>query len=121
MLKQFDASKGLDFSFGMENLSFSGADRGCEKIGVVLEFRKGSQLVKQVQLQRKYAALRDAVPEVQSVEGLTFTWAGTYVKPKNEDRAEVFVITTSDANKALEVKSRIDAAALSFQGMRMPA
>ena len=46
MLKEFDASKGLDFSFGMENLSFSGADRGCENIGVVLEFRKGSQLVK---------------------------------------------------------------------------
>jgi hypothetical protein len=42
MLKEFNASKGLDFSFGMENLSFSGADRGCENIGVVLEFRKGN-------------------------------------------------------------------------------
>lgn len=117
MLKQFDASKGLDFSFGMENLSFSGSDRGCENIGVVLEFRKGSQVVKKVQLQRQYAALRDAVPEVQSVEGVTFSWAGTYVKPKSEDRAEVFVITTSDANKALQVKSRIDGAKLSYQGM----
>jgi hypothetical protein len=117
MLKEFNASKGLDFSFGMENLSFSGADRGCESIGVVLEFRKGSQLVKKVHLQRQYAALRDAVPEVQSLGGVTFTWTGTYVKPKNEDRAEVFVITTSDANKALQVKSRIDGAKLSYQGM----
>ncbi len=117
MLKEFDASQGLDFSFGMENLSFSGSDRGCENIGVVLEFRKGSQLVKKIQLQRQYAALRDAVPEVQSVEGVKFTWTGAYVKPKNEDRAEVFVITTSDANKALQVKSHIDGAKLSYQGM----
>ena len=119
MLKEFNASKGLDFSFGMENLSFSGADRGCENITVVLEFRKGGQVVKKFHLQRQYAALRDAVPDVQSVEGIMFSWTGTYVKPKNEDRAEVFVTTISDANKALQVKSRMDGAKLSYQGMSL--
>ena len=116
MLKQFSASQGLDFSFGMENLSFSGADKGCENIDVVLEFRKGSQPIKTIRLSRQYAALRDAVTEVQSVNGQTFTWSGTYIKPKNEDRSEVFV-TTTDAAGAVQSKSRISAASLSYQGM----
>lgn len=116
MLKQFNASQGLDFSFGLENLSFSGADKGCENIDVVLEFRKGGIPIKTIRLSRQYAALRDAVPEVQSVDGHSFTWSGTYVKPKNEDRAEVFV-TTTDAARAVQTKSRIGAANLSYQGM----
>jgi hypothetical protein len=116
MLKQFNALQGLDFSFGMENLSFSGADKGCENIDVVLEFRKGSQPIKTIRLNRQYAALRDAVTEVQSVDGHSFTWSGTYVKPRNEDRAEVFV-TSTDVAGAVQTKSRIGAASLSYQGM----
>ncbi len=117
MLKEFSASKGLDFSFGMENLSFSGGDQGCENIGVVLEFRKGDQPIKTVQLTRRYAALRDAMTEeVRSADGLVFTWAGTYVKPPNEDRTEIFVVSTPDLTEASRTKSAIARANLSYQG-----
>jgi TIR domain len=119
MLKQFDPAKGLDFSFGMENLSFSGADHGCESIDVLLEFRKGNQTIKKIQLTRLYAALRDAASEQQSAGGLTFTWSGNYVKPRNEDKFEVFLISTTDLNEASRIKSRIDRANLSYAGMKV--
>jgi hypothetical protein len=120
MYARFDASAGLDFSFGLENLSFSGADQGCENIDAQLEFLSGGQLIKQVRLSRRYAALRDAATEqVASSDGMKFDWAGRYVKPKNEDRAEVFVISTSDINEASRAKASIGKAHLSYDGMEV--
>jgi hypothetical protein len=118
MLKGFDAAKGLDFSFGMQNLSFSGADKGCENIAVTLEFLSGDETIKKVQLTRLYAALRDA-PEEQTdaADGMKLTWAGTYVKPKHEDKSEIFILSTSDIGEASRTKSRIDQAHLSYDGM----
>jgi hypothetical protein len=118
MLKGFDPSKGLDFSFGMQNLSFSGADKGCENIAVTLEFLSGDETIKKVQLTRLYAALRDA-PEEQTdaSDGMRLTWAGTYMKPKKEDKSEIFILSTSAIGEASRTKSRIDQAHLSYDGM----
>jgi len=118
MLKGFDPSKGLDFSFGMQNLSFSGADKGCENIAVALEFLNGDETIKKVQLTRLYAALRDAPGEqTDATDGMRLTWAGTYVKPKHEDKSEIFILSTSDIGEASRTKSRIDQAHLSYDGM----
>ncbi len=120
MLKEFSASKGLDFSFGLENLSFSGAASGCENIGLLLEFRKGNEVIETVRLARRYAALRDPVPEdLRSDNGLVFSWTGKYVKPKNEDRAEVFVLSTTDLREALRTKSQIADANLAYHEMKV--
>lgn len=120
MFARFNAAAGLDFSFGLENLSFSGADGGCENIDAQLEFLSRGQLVKQVRLSRHYAALRDAATEqVASSDGLKFAWSGRYVKPKNEDRAEIFVVSTTDINEASRAKASIGKAHLSYDGMEV--
>lgn len=117
MLKTFDAARGFTFSFGLENLNFSGADNGCENLEVELRFRQGQRVVKKAVISRKYAALRDAVQEeVKAEDGTTFIWGGKYVKPKNEDRTELFVLSTPDLQEAKAVKARIDAAKLSYDG-----
>lgn len=118
MYAKFDASAGLDSSFGLDNLSFSGADQGCENVAVQLEFLSGGRPIKQVQLSRRYAALRDAAAEqAASSDGMKFVWTGRYVKPKNEDRAEVFVISTRDINEAVRAKLSIEKVHLSYDGM----
>lgn len=118
MVKPFDAEQGFTFSFGLENLSFSGADNGCEDIEVELLFRQKQRVIKQAVISRKYAALRDADPEeVTSADGTMFTWGGKYVKPKNEDRMELFVLSTPNLQEAKRVKTRVDEAKFSYDGM----
>lgn len=120
MLAPFEAAQGLKFSFGLENLSFSGADDGCENIEVALSFRQKDRVIKKVVVSRKYAALRDAEPEeVKSEDGTPVTWSGKYVKPTQEDRTELFVVSTPNLQEARSVKARIDAAKLSYDGMEM--
>jgi hypothetical protein len=118
MLKPFDAATdNFTFSFGLENLSFSGGDNGCENIEVELQFRQKDRVIKNAVITRKYAALRDASPEeVNTEDGTTFTWSGRYVKPKKEDRTELFVLSTPNVQEAKDRKERIDAAKLSYDG-----
>jgi hypothetical protein len=118
MLAEFDASKGLDFSFGMENLSFSGADKGCEDIFIQLEFLAGGLPIKEVQLARRYGALRDATPEeIASSDGAKFAWTGKYIKPLTEDREEVFLVSTTDLYEAMRDKASLDQVPLKYNGM----
>jgi hypothetical protein len=117
MIEPLQPSAGLDFAFGLENLNFSGADRGCENISVLFEFQKQSQVIQSAEVSRRYAALRDAEPEeVQSKDGSKFSWSGQYVKPQKEDKFEVFIRSTPDVNEATSIKTRLDGAKLQFQG-----
>jgi hypothetical protein len=118
MIEPFKPSDGLNFRFGLQNLSFSGADNGCENIQVALEFRHKDRVLRQVTLSRRYAALRDArVEEVRSKDGTAFSWSGTYIKPRNEDKIEVFVASTSSLSDAVAAKKQLDHAGLVFEDM----
>jgi hypothetical protein len=117
MVKPFAVAKGFTFSFGLPNLSFSGGEDGCENIEVDLEFRQKESVLKKVVISRKYAALRDAdSEEVKAADGTTFTWGGEYRKPANEDRMELFVLSTSDLGEARRWKAKLDADNLSYDG-----
>jgi hypothetical protein len=117
MIEPLKPSEGLNFKFGLQNLSFSGADNGCENIQVALEFRQRDRVVRQVTLSRRYAALRDAGEELISKDGTEFAWRGTYKKPPNEDKFEAFVASTSNLADALKAKKQLDDAGLLFNGM----
>jgi hypothetical protein len=120
MVEPFNPSEGLKFSFGLQNLSFSGADKGCEKIEVSFEFLRNDEIVKQATLSRRYAALRDARPQKVSLDnGTAFSWSGTYKKPKNEDKFEVFVASTSSLRDALIARGQVDGAKLIFADMNV--
>jgi hypothetical protein len=118
MREEFNPAKGFDFSFGIENLDFSGQDNGCENIQVALEFLKGDQSIRKLLLTRSYAALRDAVVEqVQPAEGVRFVWSGKYRKLNAADRTEIFALSTSDLNEAKRFSARLKDAHLSYNGM----
>ncbi len=118
MLKDF--SNPFTFSFGLENLDFSGTDNGCENIEVDLSFLQGGRAIKQFAISRKYSALRDAdEEEVKSQDGTTFTWGGKYVKPKNEDTSEVITGSVPSLENMKTAKNRIDAAKLSYKGQEV--
>jgi hypothetical protein len=112
---------GLDFSFAIENLDFSGTDNGCENIQLGLEFLDGDNPIHRVQLNRKYAALRDPIAESVKAGDQTFKWTGQYVKPKKEDTSEVFALSTPDLKEAMELKRRLDQAGQVFSGMPVVA
>ncbi len=117
MLRPFDGTQDFTFSFGLENLSFSGADNGCENIEVELQFRQKDSVIRKAVISRRYAALRDAdAEELKTEDGTSFIWSGRYVKPKKEDRTELFVLSTPNVQEAKNRKARIDGAGLSYDG-----
>lgn len=98
----------LRFSFGLENLSFSGKDNGFEDLTIQLTFLKGSTQTAQVTVNRRYVALRDADTQQFSTSAGSLTWAGKYIAPPHENKYEVLVNSTPDVNEAMRLKSRLD-------------
>jgi hypothetical protein len=117
MLTPFDGTNGFIFTFGLQNLDFSGADDGCEDIQVNLSFREQSRVIKQVTLSRKYAALRDTDSEdLRSADGTDFSWGGKYMKPKTEDTSEVIVASVPNLQAMKNAKNQIDEAKVTYDG-----
>ena len=112
-----DPTKGIELPFGLENLSFSGADRGCETISVQIKVFERDKALKSYVLFRKYAALRDAAEvTIAADDGLSFRWNGKYLNPNVGERCEVFVGSTPDARYAGQIKARIDRVKSKYEG-----
>lgn len=116
VLRQGLAADNNVIRFALENLDFSGRNQGSEKIQIVFVFlAQGKEVLRQV-LERDYVALRDA-PTVELVNGGgRFVWNGTYVRPRIEDRFDVQVSSTRDAQVAMNAKSAFDRLRASYQG-----
>jgi len=111
-----EPSKGIELRFGLENLNFSGADRGCETIEVQISLFQHDKKIKTYGLFRKYAALRDAADvTIKAEDGLTFQWNGKYLNPNVGDRYEVFAGSTPNAQYAEKIKARIDQAKAKYE------
>jgi len=104
----FAPDSDLRFSFGLENLSFSGADKGYENVTLELTFSKGRAKTAQATISRQYIALRDAPTQQFSTSIGTITWAAKYMAPPHEDKFEVFVNSTPDVSDAMRLKARLD-------------
>lgn len=109
----FDPNAPLHFSFALENLSFSGLHEGFENLRVQFTFFSGGKTLKQ-DVQRTYAALRDAQPvEVDTPVGHV-RWAGKYVIPRNESKYEIIVNSVPKAEQAMSLKSTFDQGKLQY-------
>jgi len=109
-------------SFGLENLNFTGADEGYEKLKLRVVFLKGNSEVYQQDLQRDYIALRPADEvTIESPVG-TFLWKGEYVVPKQENKFEVLLASANCGDpvdracidRTMKAKTRFDQAGLNF-------
>jgi hypothetical protein len=112
----FDPKIGMDFSFGLENLDFSGSLDGNEIIEVDVHFFSGEMRVDSITLRRNYVALRDAPTEVIRNDHGSFVWVGKYQQPEVKDKFEIFSISTTDVKEARAIKARIDKAQLKYNG-----
>lgn len=123
----------FSFEFGLQNLSFSGGDSGCDTISVEINFLKnGEPHGDPVTLQRSYVALRDAAPVDREAGGMNWRWSGKYVRAESRYDNEVFIgsIAVADnldfeahrremmeaVEKMNKAKRTFDAANLSFEG-----
>jgi hypothetical protein len=129
----------LKFQFGLQNLSFSGADGGCDQIAVEINLLfEGEPLEPAFRLQRRYAALRPASPVQVVSQAERFEWSGRYIKPEQAfDRvlvvgsvrvrnAEGDVTSILDHSAVVrtaaqlnEWKEKIDQSNLTYQGQRV--
>ncbi len=103
----FDPNAPVHVSFALENLSFSGLHEGYENLLVQFTFFSGGKMVQQ-DVQRTYAALRDALPVEMDTPAGHVTWSGKYVIPKNESKYEIIVNSVPKADQAMTLKSTFD-------------
>lgn len=94
----FDANKGLDISFGLENLAFRGRYAGHEKLEVDLYFLSGKgDVLDSVTLKRDYIALRKANPVILNFHDIPITWKGEMQSAMNEFEYTVNLLSSTNA------------------------
>ncbi len=113
---RFEASKGLDLQFAMQNLGFTGAHKGRERLAIDLRFWSGDKVVLKVRLDRWYTALRNAGPQTVKIgyAGIA-TWSGTYRGPLHPDKYEIFLKSSKDIDTLQNYKDSFDELGFRFR------
>jgi hypothetical protein len=111
----FDAARGLDLRFGLENLDASGRFAGQEDLLVSFEFMAGTRTVLSDTVRLKYVALRP-IPETdaRSAAGVALRWSAEY-HPGAADAYQVFLESPSTGDGLPDRKRRIDATGLAVE------
>src|SRR5262249_28111762 len=94
-----------------------GQNHGKEAISLTLVILHAGKEMMRQSIERDYVALRDPAPllPIQNAAGV-FTWTGKYVKPRNENRYEVFVSSTLQPQLAMDAKKRYATLGLTYSG-----
>lgn len=107
LLNKFAFQKGLDLAFGLENLGFSGVNKGQEKIEVKLDFYNGEQFVSSKTLSFDFVALRKLeMSNIKTADGSEFQWEAGF---RANQEFQVFIISTPFAEGAGKAKNNFDA------------
>ncbi len=114
--EEFDSAQGINIEFGLENLDFSGAHTGKEILTVVFYFYSDEELLKTLEIERSYVALRNVSPEVVTSGNNAFNWDGEYVIGRQEDRYEIFIWSSEKPEEITNRKNRFDRANLKYRG-----
>jgi len=120
-LARYSLQRGVTnwISFGLENLNFAGQYAGKEKLHLTVVFMQGDKEIHRQEAEREHVALRDAaeIPPIETGTG-TFTWTGKYVVPKNENKYELFLGSSTRAELAMNAKTEFDKLKLSIKDYR---
>jgi hypothetical protein len=107
----FDAKQGLQLAFGMENLDFSGANQGREKVELVLRFWQGKQQLREIQATLNYVALRSKEePGPVGDPALGLRWSARFVPSQGGDVWQVFLLSANKPDSVEDGKRRFDTA-----------
>lgn len=110
---EFDASKGIDLSFGLENLDASGRFGGYEDLRLQLNFMAGERKVRSAEFGMRYVALRTIEGPLTASDGdISLNWSARYHPGRQSDNFQIF-ITSGPQLRNLELqKNRFDQAGL---------
>jgi len=105
----FNAETGLRLQFGLENLDFSGALAGKEKVEVTLRFLDDRSVqVAEWMLPLDFVALRTQdEPQPVGDRALGASWSARYF-PSPGDRYQIFLLSSRSATEAESAKQRFD-------------
>lgn len=88
----FDAARGLDLRFGLENLDASGQHGGFENLEISLRFMDGSRVVLDDHVKLRYVALRPLpISVVKAKGGWQVRWTAKYRSGSLDDKYQVFL------------------------------
>lgn len=111
----FNPANRFELSFGLENLDFSGAQLGKEKIDIELNFYSDQKLLETVNLTRFYIALRNVDSVTITENRIRFEWTGVYVIGKREDGYQLFIWSSENSGEIASNKQLFDAAEVKFE------
>lgn len=118
---RYDPGKPFELRFGLENLDFSGGADGLERIRLDITFWRGRDSVRQLASEHPYVALRDLREKRIVSDGVGVKWRATYRNERQDQRFEVFLLSTPDLKKAAAVKTRFDAHQVTIESRRAMA
>jgi hypothetical protein len=84
-----------------------------------LAFWQGRRKLREVAFEQPYCALRDMSERQIVQDGLILDWQGTYVKNRQEERFEVFILSTPSAPVASAAKAQFDRLSASIDSRRV--
>lgn len=120
-IRSFDAKKPFQFSFGLQNLDFSGADNGQEHLQLILTFYAEGQKIRSDIIERTYIALRDVPTTIQQDHQVGYRWSGQQYFGQG-DGFEVFIWSSADVGEIVQRRKKFfDEANLTYQGRKVVA
>ncbi|MGA7327946.1 MAG: hypothetical protein WBX25_26540, partial [Rhodomicrobium sp.] len=73
----FNSADGVRFTFGIENLGFTGGEDGYERLELEVRYWKDGKLVKEAKLNRLYVSYRHArLERIEQADGDIYEWVG---------------------------------------------
>ena len=107
----FNGADGVRLTFALENLGFTGAEDGYERIGLELTYWSGKTALRTAHLERRYVSYRHAPAEAvkDADSGDVYTWSGFYRPAAIVDRFEVMLMSAKRVDKMREAKRIFDA------------
>jgi TIR domain-containing protein len=109
----FDAGKGINLSFGLENLDASGSRGGYEDLRMTLTFFRDDKPVRSIILPLRFVALRSIEGAPVESDGVRFEWSAQYHPGRREDLYQIFMTSSPNGAALQDLKSRFDSARLS--------
>lgn len=115
--ERIEPSKGVSFSFGLQNGVFSGANKGYELIENIIEFRHLNDVIKRVPVPIPYAALRDYEYTIER-KGIKFRGKAIY-HTADKNKFEIFIFSSKEVHEAKNLQQKIAASRLRFDGQEV--
>lgn len=106
----FDAARGLDLHFALENLDADGRVQGHEDLRLDLEFRAGTRPVGRQVLALPFVALRTLPPQAARLGDVPVHWQADYHPGRAEDVHQIFIASSPDVAEMETLKARIGGA-----------